>query len=67
MTLQQKAAAQNNRIPRAARAPYTAIAKDNDHLGFVVSRVRKAIAAQEQAQLLAAHKARLAAARERAL
>ena len=67
MTLQQKAAAQNNRVPTAARAPYTAIAKEDNHLGFAITRVGKSIAAQEQAQLLAARKARLAAARTQAL
>ena len=67
MTFQQKAAAQNNRVPPKARAPLTAIGKDHDHLGFIVNRVRKSITAQEQAQLLSARKARLAAARAQAL
>jgi hypothetical protein len=58
MTLQQKAAAQNNHIPPAARAPYTAIGKQRDHLSFALTRARKSISAQQQAQLLAARKAR---------
>ena len=67
MTLRQQAAAQNNRVPTAEREPYTATAKERNHLGFVLARVRKSIATQEQAQLLAARKARLAATRAQAL